>query len=85
MGSGSRSGLAFTPASAEQVGATSAGSSVHVGARVAHSRPRGEILVSQTVKDIIAGSGIRLEDRGGAVLKGLPGEWQLYRVVGFAA
>ena len=69
----------------EQVGGNIGGIAVHVGARVAALAASGEILVSQTVKDIIAGSGIRLEDRGGAVLKGLPGEWQLYRLVGFAA
>ena len=69
----------------EQVGGNIGGIAVHVGARVASLADSGQILVSQTVKDIIAGSGIRLEDRGGAVLKGLPGEWQLYRVAGFAA
>jgi len=52
---------------------------------VASLAASGQILVSQTVKVIIAGSGIRLEDRGAAVLKGLPGEWQLYRVAGCAA
>jgi class 3 adenylate cyclase len=69
----------------EQVGGNIGGIAVHVGARVASLAASGQILVSQTVKDIIAGSGIRLEDRGAAVLKGLPGEWQLYRVAGCAA
>ncbi len=40
----------------------------------------GEVLVSQTVKDLVAGSGIEFEDRGGAELKGVPGEWRLYAV-----
>ena len=68
----------------EQVGGSIGGIAVQSGPR-SLAGGFGEILVSQTVKDIIAGSGIRLEDRGGAVPKGLPGEWQLYRVAGFAA
>jgi class 3 adenylate cyclase len=68
----------------EHVGDNIGGIAVHVGARVASLAASGQILISQTVKDIIAGSGIRLEDRGGVVLKGLPGEWQLYGVAGFA-
>jgi hypothetical protein len=40
----------------------------------------GEILVSSTVKDIVAGSGLEFEDRGQAELKGVPGRWQLYAV-----
>ncbi len=68
----------------EKVGGDIGGIAVHIGARVASLAASGEVLVSQTVKDIIAGSGITLEDRGGAVLKGLPGEWLLYRVTGFA-
>jgi hypothetical protein len=39
-----------------------------------------EVLVSQTVSDLVAGSGIEFVDRGGAELKGVPGEWQLYAV-----
>jgi len=38
------------------------------------------VLVSQTVKDLVAGSGIAFEDRGLAELKGVPGEWRLYSV-----
>ncbi len=68
----------------EQIGGDIGGIAVHVSSRVASLAAPGEILVSQTVKDIIAGSGISLEDRGGASLKGVPGEWQLYRVTGFA-
>jgi class 3 adenylate cyclase len=40
----------------------------------------GEVLVSQTVKDLVAGSGISFEDRGLAELKGVPGQWRLYAV-----
>jgi class 3 adenylate cyclase len=41
----------------------------------------GEVLVSSTVKDLVAGSGIQFEDRGTHVLKGIPDEWRLFRVV----
>jgi class 3 adenylate cyclase len=44
----------------------------------------GEVLVSQTVKDLVAGSGIEFEDRSEAELKGVPGEWRLYAVAGAA-
>jgi class 3 adenylate cyclase len=56
------------------------GIAVHIGARVAsHAKP-GEVLVSSTVKDLVAGSGIEFEDRGVATLKGVPDEWRLYAV-----
>jgi pimeloyl-ACP methyl ester carboxylesterase len=62
-----------------------AGIAVVVGARVAsNARPR-EVLVSQTVKDLVAGSGLVFEDRGAAELKGVPGEWRLYAVADAAA
>jgi class 3 adenylate cyclase len=58
------------------------GIAVHIAARVgAEARP-GEVLVSQTVKDLVAGSGFEFGDRGRARLKGVPGEWHLYEVVG---
>ena len=56
------------------------GIAVHIGARVAGSGRPGEVLVSSTVKDLVAGSGIEFESTGTAELKGLPGEWQLYSV-----
>ena len=65
-------------------GADVGGIAVHIGAHVASQAAPGEVLVSQTVKDIIAGSGISLLVRGSKKLKGVPGEWQLYRVVGVA-
>ena len=57
-----------------------AGIAVHTGARVASRAGPAEVLVSQTVKDLVAGSGIEFEDRGLHELKGVPGEWRLYRV-----
>jgi class 3 adenylate cyclase len=57
-----------------------AGVAVSIGARVAAQAGPGEVLVSQTVKDLVAGSVIEFEDRGGAELKGVPGEWRLYAV-----
>jgi pimeloyl-ACP methyl ester carboxylesterase len=59
-----------------------AGLAVSIGARVAAQAGPGEVLVSQTVKDLVAGSGIAFLDRGTAELKGVPGEWQLYSVTG---
>jgi class 3 adenylate cyclase len=56
------------------------GITVHVGARVATSARPGEVLVSSTVKDLVAGAGIAFEERGTHELKGVPGEWRLYAV-----
>jgi len=56
------------------------GISVHTGARVASLAGAGEVLVSRTVKDLVAGSNITFEDRGLHTLKGVPGQWQLYAV-----
>ena len=53
-----------------------------MGARVAAAAAPGEVLVSRTVKDLVAGSGIEFEDRGAHELKGVPGEWRLYAVSG---
>jgi class 3 adenylate cyclase len=55
-----------------------AGVAVNIGARVAARASAGEVLVSGTVKDLVAGSGLEFEDRGAAELKGIPGEWRLY-------
>ena len=54
------------------------GLAVHIGARVAALAKPGEVLVSNTVKDLVAGSGLAFEDRGDHVLKGVPGQWHLY-------
>jgi class 3 adenylate cyclase len=56
------------------------GIAVHIGARVASTATGGEVLVSSTVKDLVAGSGIEFEDRGEHELKGV-GAWRLYSVV----
>jgi class 3 adenylate cyclase len=57
------------------------GIAVHTGARVASHAGPGEVLVSSTVKDLVAGSGLEFEDRGLHELKGVPGEWRLYAAV----
>jgi class 3 adenylate cyclase len=57
-----------------------AGIAVAIGARVAARAGPGEVLVSQTVKDLVAGSGIEFEERGAAELKGVPGDWRLFAV-----
>jgi len=57
-----------------------AGIAVHTGARVASHAQPGEVLVSSTVKDLVAGSGLAFEDRGAHELKGIPGEWRLFAV-----
>jgi class 3 adenylate cyclase len=62
----------------EVVGDDVAGLAVHIGARVGSLAQAGEILVSSTVKDLVAGSGFTFEDRGTHVLKGVPGEWRMY-------
>jgi class 3 adenylate cyclase len=56
------------------------GIAVHTGARVASQAQTGEVLVSSTVKDLVAGSGLRFEDRGLRALKGIPGDWRLFAV-----
>jgi len=56
------------------------GIAVSIGARVAAVAGPGEILVSGTVKDLVAGSGLLFKDRGTHELKGVPGEWRLYAV-----
>jgi pimeloyl-ACP methyl ester carboxylesterase/class 3 adenylate cyclase len=64
----------------ELIGDKLGGIAVHIGARVAALARAGEVLVSGTVKDLVAGSGIEFQDRGIQVLKGVPGRWQLYAV-----
>ena len=59
-----------------------AGIAVHTGARIASLAAPGEVLVSSTVKDLVVGSGIDFDDRGVHELKGVPGTWRLYGVVG---
>jgi class 3 adenylate cyclase len=65
----------------ELVGDKVSGIAVHIGARVAAEAGSDEVLVSSTVKDLVAGSGLQFADRGVRALKGLPDEWRLYSVV----
>ena len=58
------------------------GIAVHIGARVSAQAGAGQVLVSRTVTDLVAGSGLEFEDQGEHALKGVPGTWQLYAVSG---
>jgi pimeloyl-ACP methyl ester carboxylesterase len=64
----------------EMIGDDVGGIAVHIGARVAALAGAGEVLVSSTVKDLVAGSGLRFGDRGVQSLKGIPGEWSIFAV-----
>jgi class 3 adenylate cyclase len=57
------------------------GIAVHIGARVAAAAEADEVLVSSTVRDLVAGSGIQFADRGAHALKGVSGEWRLFRAL----
>ena len=62
-----------------------AGLAVVIGARVAAQADGGEVLVSQTVKDLVAGAGVDFDERGEHELKGVPGTWRLYAVADVSA
>jgi len=64
----------------EMMGDDVGGIAVHIGARIASLAGANEVLVSSTVKDLVAGSGLRFGDRGSKALKGVPGEWRVYNV-----
>jgi class 3 adenylate cyclase len=66
----------------ERMGDNIGGLAVHIGSRVAGLAGPGEVLASSTVKDLVAGSGIAFEDRGAHPLKGIPGEWRVFKVAG---
>ncbi|HUE07220.1 MAG TPA: adenylate/guanylate cyclase domain-containing protein [Acidimicrobiales bacterium] len=66
----------------EQRGEDIAGIAVHTAARICSAAQAGETLVSRTVTDLVAGSGLDFEDRGEHQLKGVPGSWQLFAVSG---
>jgi class 3 adenylate cyclase len=59
-----------------------AGIAVHIGARVSALAEPGEVLVTRTVRDLVAGSGIAFEDRGEHTLKGVADRWMLYAATG---
>ena len=65
----------------ETAGDKVSGLAVHIGARVMSHAGAGEVLVSNTTRDLVAGSGITFEERGMHVLKGVPGEWRLFLVL----
>jgi class 3 adenylate cyclase len=69
----------------EQRGDDIAGIAVHIAARVCSAAQPSETLVSRTVTDLVAGSGIDFEDRGAHELKGVPGSWNLFAVTGGSA
>jgi class 3 adenylate cyclase len=62
-------------------GSNIAGIAVHTGARVGAMAGPDEVLVSSTVKDLVAGSGIEFEDRDVHQLKGVPGSWRIFAVL----
>ena len=66
----------------ELIGDDVGGIAVNIGARVGSAAGPGEVLVSRTVTDLVAGSGIEFADRGVHSLKGVPGDWQLFAVKG---
>ena len=61
----------------EVIGEKLGGIAVHIGARIGALAAADEVLVSRTVSDLVAGSGLRFEERGSHTLKGVPGEWRL--------
>jgi len=63
----------------ETTGEKVSGMAVHIGARVMGLAGAGEVLVSSTVRDLVAGSGLDFDALGAHALKGVPGEWQLHR------
>ncbi|HEV8683082.1 MAG TPA: adenylate/guanylate cyclase domain-containing protein, partial [Actinomycetota bacterium] len=79
LGLGVRAGL--HTGECETVDGKVSGIAVVIGARVASLAGPGEVLVSSTVKDLVAGSGLTFEERGEHELKGVPERWRLYRVV----
>jgi class 3 adenylate cyclase len=64
----------------ERIGEKLGGIGVHIGARVAALAGPDEVLVSSTVRDLVAGSGLRFRERGLQVLRGVPGKWRLFAV-----
>jgi pimeloyl-ACP methyl ester carboxylesterase len=65
----------------ETTGAKVSGMAVHIGARVMALAAAGEVYVSSTAKDLVAGSGLGFEERGTHALKGVPGEWSVFRAI----
>jgi class 3 adenylate cyclase len=78
LGLGVRAGL--HTGECEIRGAETDGVAVHLAARVAALAGAGEVMVSRTVRDLVAGSGLEFTDRGSHDLRGFPEQWQLYSV-----
>lgn len=76
LGLRTRAGVHF--GEVEKLGRKFGGIAVHIGARIMSLAACGEVLVSSTVKDVAAGSGLRFEYRGTHALRGVPDEWRLY-------
>jgi class 3 adenylate cyclase len=70
-----------TTGECEMAGGKLRGVAIHIGARVMAAAAPGEVVMSSTVRDLVAGSGLLFADRGRHELKGVPGEWQLYAVL----
>jgi class 3 adenylate cyclase len=83
LGLQARSGL--HTGECELIGDDIGGIAVHIGARVAAAAGANEVLVSSTVRDLVAGSGIQFDDLGTHALKGVPGEWRLFRALNLQA
>jgi class 3 adenylate cyclase len=64
----------------ERMGDKLGGIAVHIGARVASLAAPGEVLVTRTVRDLVAGSGLQFDERGSQALRGVPDQWQLFAV-----
>lgn len=62
----------------EVMGSDIAGLAVHIGARIAALAAPGEVLVSPTVRDLVAGAGLRFLERGAHALRGVPDTWEVY-------
>jgi pimeloyl-ACP methyl ester carboxylesterase/class 3 adenylate cyclase len=80
LGVGMRAGL--HTGECEWRGGDLSGLAVHIAARISAQASANEILVSNTMKDLVVGSGIQFDERGPRLLKGIPGEWPLFRVAG---
>ena len=66
----------------ELIGDDLGGIGVHIAARIQADADPGQVLVSSTVKDLVVGSGLRFDDQGERVLKGVPDTWHLFAVTG---
>jgi len=65
---------------AEWVGGNPVGLAVHIGARIGASAPAGDVLVSGTLHDLVTGARIKFSSLGPRVLRGVPGQWEVFRV-----